>query len=192
MERLPSVLRLAELDRIGLDDGILYRPIARRLGVSAFGINAYTAAAAGDLVIEPHDEMGTGSGKHEELYVVVSGSATFELDGEEFDAPAGTIVFARPDQHRGARAAAPDTTVLVIGGKPGAAGPAFTVRVLVLGRSGGRPGPRLRGVRRRARALRRTTRRCTTTSRATRRGRGGARTRCGTCGGRSSSTRRLA
>ena len=32
-----------------------------------FGINAYTGDNAGDEVIEPHDELGEGSGKHEEL-----------------------------------------------------------------------------------------------------------------------------
>ena len=122
MERLPAVLRLADLARIAVA-GTIMRPIRRPLGVSAFGINAWTGAAAGDLVIEPHDELNPGGGRHEELYVVVTGHAEFELDGETIDAPAGTIVFARPEQQRTARARADDTTVLVIGGKPGAAGP---------------------------------------------------------------------
>ncbi len=103
---------------------LLFRPIRRALGVSAFGINAYTGAQPGDQVIEDHDETGAGSGRHEELYVVLTGHAAFTLDGEGIDAPAGTLVFARPDQRRGATAVAADTTVLVIGGKPGAAGPA--------------------------------------------------------------------
>jgi tetratricopeptide (TPR) repeat protein len=54
---------------------------------------------------------------------VLTGHAEFELDGETIDAPAGALVFARPEQHRAAKAVAADTTVLVIGGKPGAAGP---------------------------------------------------------------------
>jgi hypothetical protein len=99
-----------------------YRPIRKAMGVSAFGINAYTANA-GEQVIEPHDELGVGSGKHEELYVVVTGEAEFELDGETVPGPAGTLLFAQPEQHRAAKAIADDTTVLVIGGKPGAAGP---------------------------------------------------------------------
>ncbi|HEY6887210.1 MAG TPA: tetratricopeptide repeat protein [Solirubrobacter sp.] len=122
MGRLPSVLSLAELETLEVGEG-LYRPIARALGVSAFGVNAYTGRRAGDEVVEPHDEQGHGSGHHEELYVVLTGRAAFELDGETLDAPAGTFVFARPDQHRAAKAAEDDTTVLVIGGKPGAAGP---------------------------------------------------------------------
>ena len=122
MERLPAVLSLDALEKIAVA-GTLYRPIRRALGVSAFGINAYTAERAGDDVIEPHDETSAGSGRHEELYVVVTGHAVFELAGETIDAPAGTLVFARPEQHRAATAVADDTTVLVIGGRPGAAGP---------------------------------------------------------------------
>ena len=121
MERLSSVL-ISELQRISVA-GTIMRPIRRPLGVSAFGINAYTGDAAGDLVIEPHDELNPGGGRHEELYVVLTGHAVFELDGSEVDAPAGTLVFVQPEQHRSAHARADDTTVLVIGGKPGAAGP---------------------------------------------------------------------
>lgn len=98
-----------------------YRPIRKPLGVTAFGINAYTADEG--TVIEPHDELGSGSGHHEELYYVATGHAEFTLDGETIDAPAGTILFVQPEQHRAATARAKDTTVLVIGGKPGAAGP---------------------------------------------------------------------
>jgi quercetin dioxygenase-like cupin family protein len=121
VERLPAVLKLAELARKPLGDGMDFRPIRRPLGVSAFGINAYTTDEG--TVIEPHDELGGGSGGHEELYFVAAGHARFVIDGEETDAPAGTILFIQPDQHRSATAHAPDTTVLVIGGKPGAAGP---------------------------------------------------------------------
>ncbi len=122
MERLPALLALSELDRISVA-GTIMRPIRRPLGVSAFGVNAYTGDAEGDLVIEPHDELNPGGGRHEELYVVLTGHAAFEIDGSELDAPAGTIVFVQPEQHRSAHARAADTTVLVIGGKPGAAGP---------------------------------------------------------------------
>jgi mannose-6-phosphate isomerase-like protein (cupin superfamily) len=121
VERLPAVL-ISELQRISVA-GTIMRPIRRPLGVSAFGINAYTGDKAGDLVIEPHDELNPGGGHHEELYVVVTGHARFQVGGEELDAPAGTLVLVQPEQHRAAHAVADDTTVLVIGGKPGAAGP---------------------------------------------------------------------
>jgi tetratricopeptide (TPR) repeat protein len=116
VERLPSLLKIAVA-------GTLYRPIRKPFGITAFAANAYTAEKAGDLVIEHHDELGSGSGRHEELYVVMTGAAEFELDGEKHAAPAGSLVFARPEQRRGAHATADDTTILVIGGKPGAAAP---------------------------------------------------------------------
>ncbi len=106
----------AELDEIVVDDGFVWRPIRRRFGIEAFGINAYTANA-GDLVVEQHDETGHGAGHHEELYVVVSGRATFTVDGQEIDAPPGTLVFLDdPKEKRGAVAAEDGTTVLAVGG----------------------------------------------------------------------------
>ncbi len=83
----------------------------------AFGVNAYTAATAGDQVIEHHNESGAGAGHHEELYLVLAGHAEFTVAGETIDAPTGTLVFV-PDvaAERGAVARADETTVLVIGG----------------------------------------------------------------------------
>ena len=96
------------------------RPVRLHFGINSFGINAYSARA-GKRVIEEHDELGHGAGRHEELYFVATGHATFELGDEEVDAPAGTVVFVRdPAVRRGAVAKA-DTTVLVVGGIPGRA-----------------------------------------------------------------------
>jgi len=118
-----SHAHIDDLDRIPLEDGIVYRPIRRALGVTAFGANAYTAEKPGEHVIEPHDETSAGSAKHEEMYVVLTGRANFQVGGEEVDAPAGTLVLVPPGTHREATASEPLTTVLVIGGAPGAAGP---------------------------------------------------------------------
>jgi mannose-6-phosphate isomerase-like protein (cupin superfamily) len=114
-----SVLHLDDVSRIQIAEGI-FRPVRRALGVTAFGVNAYSADAAGDAVIETHDETSAGAGAHEELYFVAAGEATFDVDGEEVAAPAGTMLLIPPGTRRGARAAKPDTTVLVIGAKPGA------------------------------------------------------------------------
>ena len=104
----------------------MWRPLRHHFGIEAFGINAYTADQAGRRVIEDHDEVGAaGAGRHQELYVVLTGRACFTVDGNEIDARAGTFVFVgQPDIRRGAIAAEPGTTVLAIGGRPGAA---FTV-----------------------------------------------------------------
>jgi hypothetical protein len=71
----------------------------------------------GDDVVEPHDENPDLA--HEELYFVARGRATFILDGETFDTPAGTYVFVPdPATHRHAVAQEPGTTVLSFGGPP--------------------------------------------------------------------------
>jgi hypothetical protein len=113
---------LDELERVPLEAG-WWRPVRRRLGASAFGVNAYTADAAGDPVIEDHDETGPGAGGHEELYVVVRGAATFTIGGETVEAREGALLLIEPEVRRSAVAALDGTTVLVIGGAPGAAMP---------------------------------------------------------------------
>lgn len=111
-----AVAHLSEIDE--LDDGRCpFRPIRHNFGISSFGVTAWTGRESGDRIIIEHDEAG----EDEELYVVQSGRATFELDGESVDAPAGTFVFARPGVKRTAFAAEPDTTILAIGGTPGQA-----------------------------------------------------------------------
>ena len=74
--------RVARLDDIERRDRDL--PVREHLGIHAFGINAYTPGEDGTLISE-HDEIGSGQ---EELYVVLDGTATFEIDGETIDAPA--------------------------------------------------------------------------------------------------------
>jgi hypothetical protein len=109
--------RVASLDDIEPLPGpgtLRWLPIRYELGIGAFGTNAYVAREAGDDVVEPHTEEGTG---HEELYFVARGSATFTLDGETVPAPAGTYVFLPdPSVRRHAVADEPGTTVLSFGG----------------------------------------------------------------------------
>jgi uncharacterized cupin superfamily protein len=112
-----KVLRLDEIQGIPVFGTLVWKPVRKTLGVTAFGINAYTAANAGDDVVEEHTEQQLG---HEEIYAVVSGHATFTVDGEEVDAPAGTLVYLDDvAQRRHAIANEPGTTVLAIGGVPG-------------------------------------------------------------------------
>ena len=117
-----KTVRIDQIEAIPVVGGELkWRPVRRTLGIGAFGINAYTADA-GELVVEEHDETGAGAGHHEELYVVVTGRATFTVDGESFDAPVGTMFFLDdPKERRGARALENGTTILAIGGERGQA-----------------------------------------------------------------------
>jgi tetratricopeptide (TPR) repeat protein len=111
----------AHLDEIDeIDDGRSpWRPIRHRFGITSFGINAWTAAQAGDRLINDHDEAEPDS--QEELYYVASGRATFSFDGERLDAPVGTFVFVEPGVLRTAFAEEAGTTIIAVGGTPGEA-----------------------------------------------------------------------
>lgn len=111
------IARIEDLERypISGQDGLTWRPVRRHFDIRSFGVNAYTAEETGQRVVEEHREENG----HEELYVVIAGRATFMLDREEHDAPAGTLVHCPPGTLRGALAAEPGTTVLGIGAKPG-------------------------------------------------------------------------
>lgn len=110
--------RVARLDEIEeVDDGRCpFRPVRYRLGITAFGVNSWTAAAAGDRIINEHTQDD-----EEELYVVLRGRARFEVGEDKVDAPAGTLVFVSPDERRTAFAEEDGTTVLAIGAVAGRA-----------------------------------------------------------------------
>ncbi|MHB8059697.1 MAG: hypothetical protein ACYDHO_02545 [Gaiellaceae bacterium] len=102
------------------EDGV-WKPLRAKLGIGAFGINAFVGREIGSRVIEDHTEEGSA---HEELYVVLAGKARFELDGEQVEAKTGSLVFiADPSVKRTAFALEPGTSVLAIGA---AAGKVFT------------------------------------------------------------------
>jgi tetratricopeptide (TPR) repeat protein len=116
-----QVARLDELTPQGGVEGSDWFRLRRDLDVGAFGVNAY-GADAGKRVIEEHDELGTAAGKHEELYIVLRGTATFELGGDTIAAAKGACLFIRDASiRRGAIADEDGTVVLVVGGTPGEA-----------------------------------------------------------------------
>jgi hypothetical protein len=102
-----QVARLDDIERRGRDI-----PVREHFGMRSFGINAFVPGEDGRLIGE-HDEAGSGQ---EELYVVLDGSATFEIDGETVEAPAGTFVYVRPEAKRKATG---DGTILALGAAPG-------------------------------------------------------------------------
>lgn len=116
-----QITHLSELERIPLDHGV-WQPIRRPLAITGFAVNAYSAEA-GEPAIEPHDETSAGAGAHQELYLVASGAATFTVDGTAVDAPTGTLLAIEPGVMREAVATQRGTTIVVIGGRPGAALP---------------------------------------------------------------------
>ena len=110
-------LRLGDIEGVPWLAGLTWHPVRMELGLHAFGAAGFSAERPGQLVVEPHIEDRDGRG-HEELYVVLSGRATFTLDGEPVDAPAGTLVFVAPGVHRQAVAEEAGTAVLALGGPP--------------------------------------------------------------------------
>lgn len=113
-----EILSLDDLERVPYrGSGEVLRPLRRRLGFRAFGVNVWSAEAAGDKLIPPHEEE---SG-HEELYVVVRGAARFTVGEESFEAPAGTLIHVRAQVFREAAATEAATMVLAAGGKEGEA-----------------------------------------------------------------------
>ncbi|MEP6641878.1 MAG: hypothetical protein ABJB93_08225 [Gaiellales bacterium] len=96
--------------------------VRRHFDIRAFGVNGITGGA-GDEMVEPHDERDDEAqltDGHEELFAVMSGHAVFTVDGEDIDAPAGTLVFVRdPGLVRSALATVDGTAILAIGGRAG-------------------------------------------------------------------------
>ena len=91
-------------------------PIQRALDYRVAGINGWTGDT-GDPLVPKHAE----DSDNEELYVVVQGRARFTVDGEEIDAPAGTLLHLRPGEWREAVAAEAGTIVVAIGATIGEA-----------------------------------------------------------------------
>ena len=102
------------------DDGRQRFDVRRRLDITAFGVSAFSGPN-GVIVIGEHDETLLGEAGQEELYIVLKGAATFEIDGEPIEAPTGTLAQVQPRARRKATATEDDTTILVVGGTPGKA-----------------------------------------------------------------------
>jgi hypothetical protein len=93
------------------EDGRQRLDVRRRLSISSFGIQAYRSPSGVDVIRE-HDETLLGEAGQEELYVVLNGAATFEIDGESLEAPAGSLVQVQPTAKRKATAKEEGTTIL--------------------------------------------------------------------------------
>lgn len=90
------------------------RPVRVALGVTAFGINQISLppGATGSL----HDEAQTGQ---EEVYLVLEGSGTMHVDGEQVELRPGGYVFVPPGTERQLRAGDGGLSYLCVGAPPG-------------------------------------------------------------------------
>lgn len=85
-------------------------PLQRVTGFQPVGMNGWIGDAGEQLVPEHAEDSD-----NEELYVVVQGRATFTIDGNSFDAPAGTLVHALPGELRSAKSEEPRTIIVAAG-----------------------------------------------------------------------------
>jgi quercetin dioxygenase-like cupin family protein len=116
-----AVERIGDIPHGNENDGHVRHRVREHLGIGGFGVNAYRATNIEGHVIGEHAEDGIFSRGQEELYVVISGKATFTVDGDEVEAEPGTLVLVRSGVTRSAVAHEEGTTVLVVGGTPGLA-----------------------------------------------------------------------
>jgi len=104
-----QIARLDDIERRGRNI-----PVREHLGIHSFGVNGWKTGDDGTLINE-HTEGPEGQ---EELYVVLDGQATFEIDGETVEAPAGTLLYVSSEARRKATG---EATILAFGGIPGEA-----------------------------------------------------------------------
>ena len=114
---------VAHIDDLPFEEGSSpsteWKPVRRIFSIGSFGTALARATKAGDMLTHDHDEI---EARHEELFLIVSGHATYRVDGKEIDAPAGTFLYVPdPATVRGAVALEAGTTMFVVGAEPGAA-----------------------------------------------------------------------
>jgi tetratricopeptide (TPR) repeat protein len=132
-----NIAHVDDLDAIEMQDGFVWRPVRRHFGIRAFGTNAYTPGASGQIV-EEHTE---GQLHHEEIYLVLRGRVRFTVGDDEHALGPGQLVFVRdPSLRRGAVAVTDDAAVLAVGGKPGEPHEVSAWEYIFLGASHARAG----------------------------------------------------
>jgi hypothetical protein len=123
-DRAPfTVAHIDDLPNVFYDDApdTEWKPVRRYFGIGSFGSNLFRATKAGDTLTHDHTETDGAGTRHEELFVVLSGHATFKVEGAEIDAPAGTFLYVPdPTTTRGAVAREAGTVLFAVGAEPGA------------------------------------------------------------------------
>jgi mannose-6-phosphate isomerase-like protein (cupin superfamily) len=95
--------------RLDLDAAERFVPLRRQLGVSSFGINQMVLRPGQRGRIHRHE-------RQEEVYLVLRGTLTLELEGEERDLAEGDLVRVGPEVRRRLLNRGPgDCAVLAIG-----------------------------------------------------------------------------
>jgi len=99
------------IDELG--EGYGFRKVRGALGVTAFGVNAIVYPPQYDGFLHYHDEQ-------DELYFVHTGTAAFEVDGEErLLGPGGLCHVTSTTPRKISNPGPDDLVLLVVGGKDG-------------------------------------------------------------------------
>jgi mannose-6-phosphate isomerase-like protein (cupin superfamily) len=107
-----SKINIDEIDPAG--PGGAVRFVRRELGLEAFGINWFELPPGASGLA--HDERDTGQ---EEVNVVVRGSGTYAIDGEEVPVRAGDVVRFDPETQRCPTAGPDGLTMVAVGARRG-------------------------------------------------------------------------
>lgn len=103
----------------GIHEGLLRRARAE-LGVTAWGMQVLTLPPNWDGYPLHNHSAEAYDPNQEEVYVPLEGSATLQVDGEEFELRPGVMARLGPDQLRRIVPGDNGIRVLALGGAPGA------------------------------------------------------------------------
>ncbi len=109
-----NVEELESADAPGVPEG-LFRFAGKSLGVTAWGMNLLTLPAGWDRYPE-HDH---GDDAHEEVYVILEGSATLHVGPARFELGAGTLTRVGAHESRKIVPGPNGVRFLALGGTPG-------------------------------------------------------------------------
>ena len=103
-----SMINLDQIEGAGPGGAVKF--VRRELGLEAFGINLFEIPPNGTGV--EHDEVDTGQ---EEVNVIVRGTGTYRIDGEEVPIRPGTFFRFDPETTRQPVAGPDGLTMIAVG-----------------------------------------------------------------------------
>ena len=107
-----SKINLDEIEPTG--PGGMVRFVRRELDLQAFGINWFELPANADGV--HHDERDSGQ---EEVNVIIRGSGTYVVDGQEVPVREGDVFRFDPETERGPKAGPDGLVMVAVGARRG-------------------------------------------------------------------------
>jgi mannose-6-phosphate isomerase-like protein (cupin superfamily) len=115
-----SDVTMVAIDEMEPIHGGLVRRARATLGISAWGMQVLTLPPDWDGYPEHNHDATAFDPNQEEVYVPLAGSATLQVDGEEFELRPGVMARLGPDQLRRIVPGEDGIRFLALGGTPGA------------------------------------------------------------------------